>query len=132
MAAPQPSIRVVLDTRGQKKAKGFCLLLLASKIFLEEKKEREVCMFFFLGNHYHQAKFSNLKITAIFQEIYVKLDRIIKKQVLFLLSSQQYMLIFQLYSDYVRDIRNCAVSILKIDFNKHYSMTLMDKVLRKK
>ena len=31
-------------------------------------------MFFFLGNHYHQAKFSNLKITAIFQEIYVKLD----------------------------------------------------------
>ena len=51
-------------------------------------------MFFFLGNHYHQAKFSNLKITAIFQEIYVKLDQIIKKQVLFLLSSQQYMLIF--------------------------------------
>ena len=77
MAAPLPSIRVVLDTRGQKKAKGFCLLLLASdplRIFSEEKKEREVCMFFFLGNHYHQAKFSNLKITAIFQEIYVKLD----------------------------------------------------------
>ena len=52
-------------------------------------------MFFFLGNHYHQAKFSNLKITAIFQEIYVKQDQIIKKQVLFLLSSQQYMLIFR-------------------------------------
>ena len=53
-------------------------------------------MFFFLGNHYHQAKFSNLKITAIFQEIYVKQDQIIKKQVLFLLSLQQYMLIFSL------------------------------------
>ena len=90
---------MVFDTREQKKAKGFCLLLLASdplRIFSEEKKEREVCMFFFLGNHYHQAKFSNLKITAIFQEIYVKLDQIIKKQVLFLLSSQQYMLIFSL------------------------------------
>ena len=32
-------------------------------------------------------------------------------------------------SYYVRYVRNCSVSILKIYFNIHYSMTLMDKFL---